>query len=104
MEKQVKIAFIEDEWGRSQGDYGYRVYYVPGDERWILCDNAGVTFTNFNIDDYRHDSPEMDTEIERLEMEISSVLWVDVGDVCEGVGAEEEEIMKVWGWPISWKD
>ncbi len=91
MAKQIMFAAITDERGE---DYGYGLYYVPGDAegRWILTDNAGVAATNFNI-------PE---ELAEVAEQAEALIAKDSGEPARGLGdgalSEAERLMAEWGW------
>lgn len=95
----IKFAVVADESGRSEGEQGYRLYYVAGDPegRYILNSNAGVTCSNFSFRETFGDT-EGGHEVGE---EIQAVIGVDAGVlVCgeEDIPSEAADIMRQWGW------
>lgn len=97
--KEIKFAVIPDENGNTEGENGYRLYYVAGDPdgRYILNSNAGVVCSNFSFLD-AFGGIEGAEEIER---EIEATIKADSGEAIhdeESIPSEAAEIMRQWGW------
>lgn len=72
------------------------LYYVPGDDRWLLEDNGGVAASSF---DPRPDGTEEDSQWDGILDEVAiDITMVEKYPRADDCGAEASEVMAEWGW------
>jgi len=99
--RNVKTTRIAHGDSRSEGrepshDGEYlTLYYVPGNDQWLLEDNARVTATD---DAPRPDGCDDDDQWEDVLVEVAEDMRRDRGDLAVSCGGASSTLMENMGW------
>lgn len=97
----VGDAYVE---GRAPSHDGecLSVYYVPGDERYMVEDNAGLAWTYYGEEDVLNGAAEGElAELERQINEAHHIVSSDCGSPATFMGSAAIECAVAFGWADS---
>lgn len=99
--QDIIIIGAAKEEGRApshDGEY-ITVFYVPGQEDYIVESNGGVAWTSFNESDVLsdcndEDRPDLESQIDEANLIVSK----NTGKPVTSMGSSAKDIAVVWGW------